>query len=223
MPGGGVAKRPLHLFILADCSGSMTEQGKIQALNTAVDELLAHLAQAAEENVHADILVRALAFSTGCVWHVSNPTSPTDLRWPALRAGGTTDLGAALRELAAQLNSPPMDQRAFPPALVLISDGHPTDDVEAGLSAFGKSMWGPKAQRFAVAIGPDADRTMLSRFINDPEIRVLDAWNAQELKDMLQYVSTAVVRGSMLAEGQSKAILLPPPPVSADHLGDTWV
>ncbi|HET9894805.1 MAG TPA: hypothetical protein VFQ44_07710 [Streptosporangiaceae bacterium] len=35
MPGGGVARRPLHVILLGDCSGSM--QGpKIQALNFAI-------------------------------------------------------------------------------------------------------------------------------------------------------------------------------------------
>src|SRR5687768_2541313 len=111
MPGGGVAKRPLHFFILADCSGSMAASGKIQALNVAVGELLPHLEDVSQENVHAQILVRALSFSTGCTWHVATPTAPADLQWKPLRAQGTTDLGAALKDLSGQLSSPPMEPR----------------------------------------------------------------------------------------------------------------
>jgi uncharacterized protein YegL len=220
MPGGGVAKRPLHFFILADCSGSMIEGGKIQALNAAIEELLPHLAQASLDNFHADIRVRALAFSRGCTWHVGTPTDPSQIRWPALRASGRTDLGAALRELATQLNSPPMDQRAFPPAVVLVSDGQPTDDFAAGLAAFEASMWGPKSQRFAIAIGSDADRAVLTRFVNDPEIPILEARNAEQLKDLLQFVSTAAVGGSILGGGK---VDLPPLSPELAHLGDTWL
>ena len=35
MPGGGIARRPLHFIILADCSGGMKGE-KIQALNFAI-------------------------------------------------------------------------------------------------------------------------------------------------------------------------------------------
>ena len=34
IPGGGVARRPLHFIIMGDCSGSM-KGPKMQALNTA--------------------------------------------------------------------------------------------------------------------------------------------------------------------------------------------
>jgi len=34
MPGGGVARRPLHFIVMGDCSGSM-KGPKMQALNTA--------------------------------------------------------------------------------------------------------------------------------------------------------------------------------------------
>lgn len=33
MPGGGVARRPLHFIVLADCSGSAPQAGATQAGN----------------------------------------------------------------------------------------------------------------------------------------------------------------------------------------------
>jgi uncharacterized protein YegL len=42
MPGGGVARRPLHFIIMGDCSGSM-KGPKMQALNTALRAMLPHL------------------------------------------------------------------------------------------------------------------------------------------------------------------------------------
>ena len=42
MPGGGVARRPLHFIVMADCSGSMKGE-KMQALNYALRSMLPHL------------------------------------------------------------------------------------------------------------------------------------------------------------------------------------
>jgi hypothetical protein len=38
MPGGGVARRPLHLIIMGDCSGSM-KGPKMQALNIIAETI----------------------------------------------------------------------------------------------------------------------------------------------------------------------------------------
>src|SRR5258705_10571162 len=134
-PGGRLATRPLHFFWVADCSGSMAADGKIQALNNAIRETLPHLREVASENPFAETLVRVIAFSTGVHWHIARPTPVDELRWTDLQPGGFTDLGAALTELAAALQVPPMSERALPPAIVLISDGQPTDDFDAGLAA----------------------------------------------------------------------------------------
>ncbi len=219
MPGGGVARRPFYFFFLVDCSGSMTPHGKIQALNAAVEEMLPHLDSVSAENVHSDILVRAIAFSSGCTWHIATPTPPGELRWPTLRAQGLTDLGAALVTLSAELSTPPMPPRAFPPAVVLISDGRPTDDFEAGLATFVATQWGAKSQRFAIAIGTDADRAMLAQFVGDPEVPVLEARSADHLKHLLQFVSTVAMQRSLPSDGKAQ---LPPPPQATDST-DGWV
>lgn len=223
LPGGGIRKRPLHFIVLADCSGSMAEDGKMQALNAAVEELLPHLDNVSNENLHAEILVRAIAFSSGCRWHVAEPTPPAALRWPPLRAQGTTDLGAALRLLAPELMSPPMEARAFPPAVVLIGDGRPTDDFLGGLSAFENSQWGGKAQRFAIAIGHNADRAMLGRFMANPELPVLEARNADHLKNLLQFVSTVAMQRSLPARGIAPLPPTPEPTMPGGPIAATWV
>ncbi|MFZ1641992.1 MAG: vWA domain-containing protein, partial [Candidatus Contendobacter sp.] len=132
-PGGELATRPLHFIWIADCSGSMSIDGKIQALNTAIREALPHMRQVADENPNAEVLVRALKFSSGAQWHVSQPTPVADFKWADLQTEGVTDLGRALAMVAEQLRIPPMSDRALPPVLVLISDGQPTDDFNKGL------------------------------------------------------------------------------------------
>jgi hypothetical protein len=111
-----------------------------------------------------------------------------------------------------------MEQRALPPVLVLISDGQPTDDFEAGLAALMAEPWARKAVRLAIAMGHDADEEVLQRFIGpgtglalprgevpgasgemprhpvgrSPR-RPLQASNATTLARYIQWASTAVV------------------------------
>ncbi len=47
LPGGALASRPLHFIWVADCSGSMSVDGKIQALNNAIREAIPHMQQVA--------------------------------------------------------------------------------------------------------------------------------------------------------------------------------
>ena len=56
MPGGGIARRPLHLIILADCSGGMKGE-KIQALNYAIADMLPHLEEWEQDQEQAQVFV----------------------------------------------------------------------------------------------------------------------------------------------------------------------
>ena len=169
LPGGALASRPLHFVWIADCSGSMGLDGKIQALNNAIREAIPHMQQVAAENPNAQVLVRAVAFSDGARWHLAQPTPVADFRWQDLKAGGVTDMGQAMKLLAEQLQPETMPARALPPVLVLISDGQPTDKFDTGLQALMEQPWGKKAVRIAIAIGDDADLNVLQKFIGHPE------------------------------------------------------
>ncbi len=204
-PGGAMATRPLHFIWIVDCSGSMQADGKIQALNSAIRETIPHMQAVAKENPNAAVLVRALAFSTGAQWHISQPTPVADFRWEDVQAGGVTDLGHALAMVADQLQVPPMTDRALPPVLVLLSDGQPTDDYNTGLRALLAQPWGKKAVRVAIAIGSDADMNVLQKFIDHPELRPLLAGNPEALVNHIKWASTAVLKTA-----SSPAVQSPP-------------
>src|SRR5215469_1369099 len=72
MPGGGVARRPLHFIVLADCSGSMKGE-KMQALNYALRSMLPHLVTWERDQLQAQLLIRILAFATVPHWHIGDP------------------------------------------------------------------------------------------------------------------------------------------------------
>ena len=206
-PGVQLARRPLHFFLLVDCSGSMAAAGKMTALNTAVREVLPHLAETAQGNPHAEVTVRSIGFASGAHWHIGNPTHPDDVVWQDLQPGGYTDLGAALDLLASALTVPPMEERALPPAIVLVSDGMPTDDFDEALQRLHSLPWGARAVRMAVAIGQDASYETLTRFIGDPELEPVTASNPEQLVMALRWATVHVARAA------SSVAPVGPPPV----------
>lgn len=191
-PGGEYAGRPLQIIWLLDCSGSMAQSGKIEALNNAIREVIPAMRKAAEGNPEVQFFVRAIRFSTGASWHIAEPTLLADFKWVDLVAEGETDLGHAFGLLADDLRELPPGARLLPPQIVLISDGKPTDDWRSGLQALLDLPWGSRAVRQAIAIGHDADHETLRKFINHPERPVIRADNAEQLVRYFRYVSTAV-------------------------------
>jgi uncharacterized protein YegL len=103
-------------------------------------------------------------------------------------------MGAALSLVAQELKIPLMPERAFPPVLVLVSDGQPTDDFSAGLKALMNQPWGRKAVRLAIAIGQDADDDCLQRFVGNKEIPVFHADGPTALLRYVKWVSTEALK-----------------------------
>ena len=198
-PGGEMATRPLHFIFIADCSGSMSVNGKIESLNQAIKLVIPLMVKVADENPHAQILVRALAFSVGAQWHLSQPTPVEQFSWTDLEIPddcGGTDMGRAFEMVAAQLKMPPMTDRALPPVLVLLTDGGPTDDASAGLRVLLAEPWGKKAVRVAIAIGDDAELGILQKFIDHPELKPLLANNPDQLVKHIKWASTNVLKAA---------------------------
>lgn len=220
--GGAMASRPLHFIWLLDCSGSMRVDGKIQALNNAIQESLPHMRRVAEENPHAQVLVRVITFSTGAAWHVQEPTPIDRFTWTQpVRAEGVTDAGAALTLLSKAMAKKEMPDRALPPVLVLVSDGQPTDDFNEGLKTLLRRPWGAKARRLSIAIGRDADRDMLQRFIGDDSMQPLTASCAEDLVNFIKWASTAAVRlaSHVVVEGEpSMQMDLPPQTSNSEEM-----
>lgn len=188
-PGPALARRPLHFFVLADCSGSMLSDGKMPALNNAVRETLPHLVDVAAENPHAELFLRVIAFSTGAHWHVERPTPVDRLVWEDLSSGGYTDLGAALSLLRQQLLVDVMEDRALPPAVLLVSDGMPTDDYLPELDALVAEPWGRSSVRMAVGVGREYDTEVLQRFTGPGSVTPFTASNPEEIVRAIRWAS----------------------------------
>jgi uncharacterized protein YegL len=143
--------------------------------------------------------------------------------------GGNTDMGAALKLVAEQLAVTQMTDRALPPVLVLVSDGQPTDDFEAGLQALLGQPWGKRAVRIAIGIGHDVDIDVLRRFIAHPERQPVLANNPEMLVRYIQWASTAVLKSASSPAttpsggmGVGNAIPIPGTTDDTEPIDDIW-
>src|SRR5262252_1026631 len=201
MPGGGVARRPMHFIVMADCSGSMKGE-KMGALNYAIRSMLPHLIDWERDQLHAQLLIRILAFASTPAWFVRDPVPVADLSasWLNLEyvPMGRTNMGPAFRAVAEVLAPDQLERRALRPAILLITDGLPTDPpggFEQGLTELLSTPAGRSALRLAVAIGRDASSEPLDRF-RSQDVPVLVADGTDEIADRLVTASIAVSRMS---------------------------
>ena len=228
--GGALAARPLQFIWIADCSGSMSGK-KIEALNFGIREAIQPMRQVADENPNAKVMVRAIKFSDGAQWHVSQPTDIQDFKWTDLTADATTDMGKALHLAAEAMKTENMPERGLPPVLVLLSDGQPTDDFNSGLKALMDQPWGGKAVRIAIAIGDDADLSVLQKFIGHPERKPIQVTHSNDLVKMIKWASTVPIKAASSPNSQAQEataaagnvpVPAPPPSSSPVDPGDVF-
>ncbi|MER7283824.1 VWA domain-containing protein [Dactylosporangium sp. NPDC000244] len=179
--------------MLADVSGSM-DGDKIVQLNRSIAAMFD--AFGAEDSVRGEIHVAVVAFG-GDEAVLHQPMVPASrIGWADLTPRGRTPMGSAFtraRELLDDTEAVP--ERAFPPTLVLVSDGMPTDDWEAPLDALLSSHWGSRALRVAVGIGTDrtADADEVLRTFSTPGVRVMRTDQVHEISGLFRWVTATVM------------------------------
>ena len=119
-----------------------------------------------------------------------------------------TELGLALQELAGAMRDLESASGAFPPGIVLVSDGRPTHSrgphFAEGLQEFLNESAGELAVRLALGVGHDADMNALRRFVGNEDVPLLRADNPEQLVEYIIWASKAASRGaSMPPVGQT--------------------
>ena len=190
--------RPLPVIVLADVSGSMSEMGKIDALNAAITEMVKSFA--AETQERAEIQVAVITFGSGGAKLHCPLTPARSVTWSPACAAGGTPLGGAI-DLAARLveDRDAIPARAYRPAIVLVSDGQPTDEWQQPLAKLFASERAAKADRFALAIGADADLGVLATFLADASKPVLKSTDARQVMKFFRWVTMSVTARSKSA------------------------
>ena len=240
--GGGMQTRAVRVILMADTSYSM-DGARMNALNTAMQEVIPVLRDSDDENSRGTIEIQALAFSTGARWVNPTPVNVQQYRWTDLEADGVTDgghgqdrtdMGEGFALAAEALDEAKMDRNAFPPegrppVLILVTDGEPTDDYQAGLHKLNSQRWAQAAVRAAISVGTGTNENMLREFLGNIEFPLLTANNVDDLKRFVKYATVALSSAS--AQGVSKendggagdgdtTLVIPPPPPSGppDHV-----
>jgi hypothetical protein len=90
--------------------------------------------------------------------------------------------------------------------------------------------WAQRAVRLAIAVGKDADKSVLSKFIGHSELQPLQADNSSALVDYIRWASTAVLKSASApatqAAGAAPAVgnvPIPTPPVAAQAPANSQV
>jgi uncharacterized protein YegL len=186
-----IPRRKMTLFFVIDTSGSM-EGSKIGSVNDAIENVLPMIGEISDENPDAEINVAALEFSTGTRWLYDEPKEAKEFIWQNVEADGLTSLGEACEELNKKLSrnggfmSSPSG--CFAPAIILLSDGGPTDNFEGGLKSLQGNSWYKNAIKIAIAIGDDADKDVLKQFTGSSEA-VITVHNIDALKQMIRIIA----------------------------------
>lgn len=200
-----IPRRVMPLIFVVDTSGSMGG-AKIASVNQAVRETLSELGEISRNNSDAQIKVGALEFSSGTSWMYPQLEDSESFQWQDLSASGMTSFGAALTELNAKLSktsgfmSEPTGLRA--PALILLSDGEPTDEYTYPLEKLKGNSWFKVAVKVAIAIGDSANKQPLIDFTGNPEC-VISVHDVNQLKKIIRAVS---LTASMVASQHSSTL-----------------
>lgn len=211
-------QRPLPVIIMADVSGSMAEDGKIDVLNDSIAEM--YRAFANEDNGRGAIHTAVVAFGGDGAYEHQRLTPATKAQWVDMRADGPTPFGAALTLVGQMLRDETVvPERAFNPALIVVSDGMPTDEWEEPLEELLAMPRGRSALRLAVGIGAgmtDQAYAVLRRFIADDSLDVFDARDVNRIASFFRWVTVQVTRRVNSARPNEVSVI---PPDERDEFG----
>ena len=239
--------KPLPVILMLDTSGSMdiitnpdevrrtgrtgvvdgqnvefVEGGitRISVLNDSVRKMLKTLAKYERDNT--EFLVAIITFGED-VRLVLPPSPAADVRFTDLNANGNTPLGNALAiaknliEDRAQIPS-----RAYCPLVILVSDGLPDAGWETAFDRFIHNGRSAKCDRMALAIGKEADRNMLGKFVEGTGHSVAEADTAEEITKFFKFVTMSKIQQSLARDPNQvpKDSDVVQPPAPDDKLGE---
>ena len=195
----------MQLILMIDTSGSMQGQ-KIGAVTDAMENLIADLS--AYSGNGDDVFIAVEFFSRNVNWMDENFIWVNSFEWKEPVCTGMTSLGKACMSLAEFMSSlKEKDTR-----IVLLSDGCPTDDYDEGISKLASVTGFVSANRYAIAIGYDADIPSLVKFTAD-EDRV---FQVTDLDNLL----AAIKMAAMPQDAQPATIPTPQTDINTEE--DEW-
>lgn len=186
-----VPRRTMVLFFLIDASDDMYGD-KIGGINSAVYEVIPFIKEISDNNSDAQIKIAAMRFGTSVDWMYPLPVAVDKFKYRAVNPYGECNLGRAFSSLNEKLSldSGFMKEASgsFAPAIILMSEGRPSDSYERALRKLQKNNWFKAAVKVAIAVGNNADREVLADFTGSEKL-VLTVHNKEQLKHIIRLVS----------------------------------
>lgn len=183
--------KKLPVILLLDVSGSMKGK-KIESLYNATIDMIETFAAAQVKELIIDVAI--ITFGASIDLHTSY-TPVKDLRARGISkfsASGQTPMGTAVRMAKDMIDDKSVTTgRIYRPAVVLVSDGGPTDAWKESFKMFINDGRSAKCQRFAVAIGDDAKIDVLEKFTLDSNA-VLYAKDAKDISEQFKTISISI-------------------------------
>ena len=220
--------KKLPVILLLDVSSSM-QGAKIDSLYNATCNMIDTFVGAQLKEQSIDVAI--ITFGKEIKLHT--PYTPVkELQDKGLEhfvADGMTPMGTAIQMAKDMIDDKSVTpSRIYRPAVVLVSDGEPNDDWRNPIAMFINDGRSSKCQRFAVAIGEKADRTVLETFTENPD-NVFYAANASDLAECFKTVSMSVTTtatkpeaSKAVAEAKASAATPAYAPANQDDDDDEW-
>ena len=183
--------RPLPVIVAVDRSGSMSANGKIDALNIALKDFINSIKG---EDTAVDIKIALFSFGENEARCELPLTSVDDID-PDLynfSARGRTPMGQVFRLIKEMIEDKTIvSSRSYKPTLVLLTDGRRTDDYQERMTKLMNGGRSYKSFSIAMAIGEEEKKNMLAAFVSSPELLV-SGDSARDIKKFFRFVTMSV-------------------------------
>lgn len=189
-----IAKQKLNVMLIVDASTSMRGT-RIEQVNKAIKDIKDYLTILGKESSNVDFYLSVLTFSTDSSW-VNNKKEEfvEEFKFSDIKAGGRSNLHLAYKELNNVLNKVSQggimpDFGGAAPIILLLSDGHPTENCKRELEELKKKPWFNVALRYGIAIELNDDKTqrILKDFVGDNG-EVINCINSNILKNIIKII-----------------------------------
>ena len=168
----------MDLILMIDISGSMSGQ-KIASVYDSIENLMGSLCD--HNNLVEPVKCCVQLYSRDVRWLYDTMIPVTDFKWSLPECTGMTSMGEACSALADFIKSNNIGDNL---KILIITDGCPTDDFEDGMSKLQNADGFVSADKFALAIGEDADIAGLLSFTGD-ESKIFRPNTIEDLFDII--------------------------------------